>query len=256
MKLFGQTVASMYLWAIALLLLLAVYSSYSINQFPFPLIVAAILAPVIELAVLKISKKQMKVPWSGIITGLIIGEVAPVNAPLAAIAVACAIAILSKYFIRIKSSNVFNPATIGMLISFAIFAIGDEWWGAGTISLYSIAIPASIVLVIAAYEAKRLMTAISFIVSVIILSVFFTGNTSLSSIGVTILGVNYFFALLMLADPKTSPHKNRAQVVYGTAMGILYSILAIFGVAYSYFMALLIGNLVYALYRNRGHKLL
>lgn len=254
MKLFGQPVAGMYLWAIALLLLLAVYSAYTLSAFPYILVVAAILTPLLELLILYLTKKPLKVPWSGIITGLIIGEVAPINAPLLAIILASAVAMLSKHFLKVKSANVFNPATIGMLAGLGIFAIGDAWWGAVSIPAYGIAIPASIVLVIASYETSRLITSVSFIASVVVLSVLLGASASLSGLGISILDVNYFFALLMIADPKTSPHKRKAQATYGAGIGVLYTVLS--GVMYSYFFALLIGNLAYALYRSRGHKLI
>ncbi len=255
MKLFGQAVASMYLWVIALLLLLAAYSAYTLHQFPFSLVIAAILAPLVELAILYATKKPLKVPWSGMITGLIIGEVAPITTPVLAITIACIAAMLSKYFIRLKSSNVFNPATLGMLVGLGLFAIGDEWWGAAGISLYGLAIPASIVLVIAAYEASRLVTALSFIISITVLSILLSGSVSLSGAGIALLGVNYFFALLMMADPKTSPHSNRAQAVYGAGVGVLYAFLAVLGIAYSYFLALLLGNILFAFYRYKGRKI-
>lgn len=255
MKLFGQPVASMYLWAIALLLLLAAYSAYALHQFPYSLSLAAVLAPLVELATLRILHRPMKAPWSGIITGLIIGEVAPINAPMAAIAVACVAAILSKYIIRVKGSNVFNPAAFGMLIGLAIFALEDAWWGAAGIPMQGLALPASIIFVIASYKSGRLVASLSFAATVIVLTVLSGGSASPYSVLVAAFGVNYFFALLMLAEPKTTPYRNRAQAAYGAGIGVAYEALAVLGVSYPYFLALLLGNIAYAAYRKKGQRL-
>jgi Na+-translocating ferredoxin:NAD+ oxidoreductase RnfD subunit len=59
---------------------------------------------------------------------------------------------------------------------------------------------------------------------------------------------------MVLPEPKTSPNKNTAQAAYGISTAILYSALAIYKAAYPLLAALLLGNIVYALYRRRGDK--
>ena len=118
----------MHLWTIALVSILVVVSSYTMRVVPVSLILAVILCAVLEMLVRRLYLRHpFKMPWSGLITGLIIGSVAPVNVPLALVAVAAAIAILSKFFIQYKSSNIFNPATLGLIIALPLFALGDEW---------------------------------------------------------------------------------------------------------------------------------
>ncbi|MDE1768542.1 MAG: RnfABCDGE type electron transport complex subunit D [Candidatus Micrarchaeota archaeon] len=257
MKIFDQAIGAMYIWSIVLLLLLDIYSSYTLGQFPFGLILAVLVASIAEIAFTSYHlKHNLKIPFSGIITGMIIGSVAPISVQPVAIAIACILAISSKFLIKIKGSNIFNPAALGMLVGLGIFSIGDEWWAASNVNLYSIAIPLAIILVISAYQAKRLITAFSFIVVATLVGVILSRHINIASLGFALLSVNYFFAFLMLTEPKTSPTKNMAQALYGVGIAIIYSILAISGVSYSYFVALLFGNAAYAIYRRRGHRLI
>jgi len=252
MKILNQHIGAMYLWAIAILLALATFSSYALGVFPVPLVLAVLICSVVEVLVYKVHKKHaIRIPYSGIITGLIIGSVAPYNAPLMAILVASVVAILTKVFVKTKHGNVFNPAVIGLLVGLAVFSLGDAWWTASSYSVLGVAIPLSILFIIAAYLAKRLITAAAFVVVVVIISVA-TSNSAISLpvIESAILNVNYFFALLMLADPKTSPHKNSAQIVYGLGVALISSFLIIFGAQYGLLIALLVGNLGYLLYRK------
>ena len=258
MRIFGHTVARMYISAIVLLIFLAGASSYLLQEFPYALIAATLACAIIEIAIVKYYQKQkFRIPFSGIITGLIIGCVAPINVPLLPILVACAIAIASKFFIKVKSANVFNPAALGLL-ALGLLSIGSSWWGTSSVNVYGVALSLSIVLVIAAYECRRLPLAFSFIIASVALSIA-ASPIGLGNATVAILGVNYFFAFLMLTEPKTSPPKKVAQAVYGIYVAVLYFALitllahsSIYFGALSIFAALLIGNITYAIYRKLG----
>ncbi|MDE1762440.1 MAG: RnfABCDGE type electron transport complex subunit D [Candidatus Micrarchaeota archaeon] len=252
MKILGQHIGAMYLWSIVILLALAAFSSYTLGVFPVPLVLAVVACSVVEVLVYKVHKNHViRIPYSGIITGLIIGSVAPYNAPLMAILVASVVAILTKAFVKTKHGNIFNPAVIGLLVGLAVFSLGDAWWTASSYGTLGVAIPLSLLFVIAAYLAKRLLSAAAFVAAVVAISLATSNSTmSLPLVESAILNVNYFFALLMLADPKTSPHKNSAQIAYGLGVALISSILIILGVQYGLLLALLAGNLGYLLYRK------
>lgn len=258
MKIFGHTVARMHISAIILLVLLAGASAYVLKEFPYALIFTVFVCSVIEVIIKKYYQKQeARIPFSGIITGLIIGCVAPINAPLVPISVACAVAIISKFFIRTKGSNIFNPAAIGLL-ALGLLSIGSSWWAATSVNIYGVAVSLSIVLIIAAYECRRLVLAFSFIVASILLSIVASLPLTFSSAAIAFLGVNYFFAFMMLTEPKTSPPKNKAQIIYGIYVAVVYFVLVMLLPASLYigaliiFVTLLLGNLTYALYRKVG----
>ena len=169
--------------------------------------------------------------------------------------VACAVAIASKFFVKMKSSNIFNPAAVGLL-ALALLSIGSSWWATTGVGVYGVAVSFSIVLVIAAYECRRLPLAFAFIIASVLLSVAASPPLTLGNIMIAFLSVNYLFAFLMLTEPKTSPPKKMAQVVYGVYVALIYFVLvgllppSLYVGAMIIFAALLLGNLTYALYKS------
>jgi Na+-translocating ferredoxin:NAD+ oxidoreductase RnfD subunit len=256
MRILNQPVSSMYLWTIALLSILAIISSYTLHTFPVPLILAIAVAGITEILIRKFYLKQvLKIPYSGLITGLIVGCVAPINVPLLLILIAGIIAVVSKFFIQYKSSNIFNPASIGLIAALAIFGLGDQWWVASNYNIYGIAITLTPILIILAYEAKRLPTALTFVAVSFMLALVLGGVVgSLTNILTIIFSINYFFAFVMLIEPKTSPNNNYAQIVYGGGISLLYLALAFLRIEYPLLIGLLIGNIFYVIYRKYGKR--
>lgn len=257
MKIFNQHIGGMYVWTITLLTLLAAVSSYTLGIFPFPLVFSVVVATLLDISINAFYfKKEIKIPISGIITGLIIGSVAPSNAPLLLILLAVFIAIFSRIFIKFRSVHIFNPAGLGLLVSLAVFSMGDEWWASGSYNVFGLTVSAAILLIICTYSAKRLTTSLSFVVTSIILAVILNSNAlqlSIAGIDTLIFSVNYYLAFVMLADPKTSPHKNMEQIAYGCGTALLLAILVIGRVPYPLLVMLFIGNLAYAGWKNREH---
>ncbi len=252
MKIFNQPVGRMYVVTIILLILLAAASSYSLGIFPYSLILAVAVAASAELLASRFYlKHRLRIPFSAIITGLIIGSIAPPNAYLVVITASMA-AILSKLFIKVKSVNIFNPATVGLLAALAVFSVGDQWWAASNYNIFGMALTLAPILIISAYEARRLTASLAFIAATFVMAALLNGTgLAAAAILAYALGINYYFAFIMLSDPKTSPSKKSVQLAYGVSMALLVLGLSIFRVSYAFLVALLIGNLFYALYRVR-----
>ena len=258
MKISGHVIGPMYLWTIALLALLAIIFSLTLHQFPLPLIVAVAVASIADILISRYHHKhRLRIPLSAIITGLIIGSVAPQNAPLLLAGMASLIAITSKAFIKSRRVNIFNPAAFGLLVSLAVFSVGDEWWAGGSYNIHGIALPLSFILIISAYQAKRLTSSASFMAATLVVGMLM-GLSHLSAgwMATLVIGVNYYVAFVMVADPKTSPHRMAAQIGFGAGIAALTALLSIAAVPYSILIALLIGNAGYALYRiiPRGER--
>jgi Na+-transporting NADH:ubiquinone oxidoreductase subunit NqrB len=171
---------------------------------------------------------------------------------------ASVVAVASKFLIKSKHSNVFNPATLGLLVALFVFSAGDAWWAGINYNVLGVAVPLSLVLLISAYKARRLVTAVSFVAASIVLGTILSityGNSVLGSLAGAVIGLNYFFGLLMIADPKTSPHKNLEQLVYGVGVAVIVAILGLFVIVYPLLISLLIGNVSYAVYKKYGHLL-
>lgn len=257
MRISNQPVSPMYLWAIALLSFMVVVSSYTLHAFPLSLILAFVLAGFIEMVMRKCYLKlQFKIPFSGLITGLIIGCVAPINAPPLLILIAVVVAIASKFLIKYRGSNIFNPASIGLVAALAIFNLGDEWWAANSYNIYGVAVSITPLLIILAYEARRLTTAASFIAVSLVLAVALGDlqTPSIANVLTLLFSLNYYFAFVMLIEPKTSPNERYAQAGYGAAVALLYWASASLRIAHPLLVTLLIGNLLYLIYRKYGKR--
>src|SRR3990167_7169267 len=123
---------NMYVWAIALLLLVAGLASKTLGILPTNLFAAIIVCAGLDVLLKKfyLKRSEIKFPYSAVVTGIIIGSIISFNAPLLVILLASVVAILSKFFIRLKGMHIFNPATLGLLVALAIFSLADEWWAA------------------------------------------------------------------------------------------------------------------------------
>ena len=150
------------------------------------------------------------------------------------------IAIVSKYVLRWLKSHLFNPAGFGILFSNFIFGFwldaGTQWNGAYT---WYILVPAGIYF---AYRMRKLEIVASYYV------VYFCcfgvqallQETPISSVA---MFANYFFILVMLIEPKTSPYTRFGKIIYGASAAII--VFALYSVGFKYdadLAALLICN--------------
>jgi Na+-translocating ferredoxin:NAD+ oxidoreductase RnfD subunit len=246
----------MYKTIIILLILVAGSVSYFLHQFPYSILIAVIACSIFELAIQKVHhKRKLEIPYTAIISGIIIGSVAPVNTSLLILVLVSAVAILSKNFIKLKGSNIFNPSAFGLLIVLTIFGIGESWWIASPVPVYGVLIAFTPILAICAYDARRLLVGLSFAITVFVIPLLGHGLVqlqSLSALWTAVISVNYFLAFIMVSEPKTSPNKKHVQVIYGVGLGIIVSLMILYKVPYSLLLPLIIGNIAYAIYRIKS----
>ncbi|MBI4894914.1 MAG: hypothetical protein HY831_00325 [Candidatus Aenigmarchaeota archaeon] len=252
---FSDYFNSMYVWAIGTLIIIAALASYTLNTIPLNLILAVFLCCVIDILIKKIVlKKDLSFPKSAFITGLIIGSVGLLNFDILYVVIACLIAIGSKHVIRLKGRHIFNPAALGLLVSLVLLSTGETWWATTGFLLFGLTIPLTVFLIFANYKADKLKIAIPAILLFGIvyfiegyLKLTFTLNGILGALAV----IPFFFIFIMLSEPKTSPYFAKEQLLFAlgvVSLGLLLEYMKIF---HPMFLALLAGNLVYAIYRSR-----
>lgn len=258
---------SMYYVAISVLSVVA--ASESIGRgFPVNVAVAVLTASILDVAIKRFwLKKTFAMPLSAIITGLIVGLVS-VNAPVLGTFIAASLAILSKFIIRWKGWHIFNPAVFGVVIvqvlnpaahSAADSAMAHgasqvvQGFGPGGLAVNMWLVP---LLLFANWRARKLWVSIPFLIASALLF-HFTGLAKLTSLNIQdvfkfLEVLPYFFAFIIVSEPKTSPWAKNEQIVFGIGIAILSILpLLIFGF-YSHvaaLAALLLGNLAYATYR-------
>lgn len=159
-------------------------------------------------------------------------------------AAAAAVALLSKYLVRVRGSHVFNPSNIGLVLCF--LALGprraeplDFWWGPMSAWL-AVALTIIVVGGLMILSRLRLLEiAVSFwaafVAALGILAATGHSMTARWHLG-PIAGFEFWktlvtspeilvFLFFMITDPKTVPPGRRQRVAYAVAIGLLAALL-------------------------------
>jgi Na+-translocating ferredoxin:NAD+ oxidoreductase RnfD subunit len=214
----------------------------------------------------KIKKQELRIPYSGIITGLILALIIDPTASWWQILVITAAATGLKDFLRPSDSHIFNPAASGLLIGFLLFGLNPSWWGPtpygfGKLHPADLAIAISIAALgyVSLWRYKRYFNVLSYLVVSIILQIVLLATSPMNAIQALINPGSLFFALVMLPEPITTPVKKLRQVLFGTVVAV-FNIGAIYAMAngllpeFSNFpdtslIALLLANLLFFKFR-------
>jgi Na+-translocating ferredoxin:NAD+ oxidoreductase RnfD subunit len=217
---------------------------------------AVVTAMLFDVFALRVQKGRWHFPSGALLTGLIVAAVLSPHVAWWVAAATAGIGVAAKYVFRVKPANVFNPAALGLVVTFYPFSTGQSWWGA----LPDMS-PYAIVLLLAAgifmaYRVAKIPIVLSF------LGVYYLLFTVMSFIGdpafvstlyrAPDLHAALYFAFFMVSDPPTSPPKPRDQVIFGAIVAV--ACFAAFEVIHAvYFLAagLLVGNVWEAWRRMR-----
>jgi Na+-translocating ferredoxin:NAD+ oxidoreductase RnfD subunit len=201
----------------------------------------------IDLLILRKRNNAWEFPSGAVLTGLFVAMVLSPYEPWYVAAVTTAIAVISKYVIRTKSANVFNPAALGLVIAFYVFHSGQSWWGA----LPDLPPAAVIVLfatgVFITDRVNKMPLVLCFLGTYYLLftvTAFTTDPGRVAEVFRTPdLQAVLFFAFLILTDPPTSPVKYPDQIVCGIIVAaVSYAVFEWIGAAYYLLAGVLVGN--------------
>lgn len=208
---------------------------------------ALLAAALIDAPILRLREGEWVFPDGSLITGLIIAMILTPYEPWHLAAAATVIAVASKYAIRTRSANVFNPAALALVVTFLAFNTGQSWWGA----LPELPSAALILLfasgVFISARVNKLPVVLSFLGTyylAITLSAFIGDPAHVAELyRAPDLHAALFFAFFMVTEPPTSPPKRRDQLVYGAIVGAAaYAVFALVGAAYFLLAGVLVAN--------------
>ena len=163
-------------------------------------------------------------PLSALITSLSLTLLLRTDA-MAIAAVAAAIAIGSKFLIRVRGKHVFNPANIAIVT--LVLASDHAWittgqWGNAAIGALALACLGFLVLT----RAKRSETTLAFLAGFAALlfgRALWLGDPLAIPMHQLQNGALLIFAFFMISDPKTSPDTVTGRVLYGALVaGVAY----------------------------------
>ncbi len=211
------------------------------------LVAAAVGAMLVDAPILRMLKGRWAFPDGALLTGLIVGMILSPHAPWYVAAITAIVGVVGKYVARVRTANVFNPAALGLVVTFYPFHTGQSWWGA-----LPDAVPLAMLLLVVTggfigYKVNKLPAVLAF------LGVYYALFTATAFLGdpahvVAIyrtpdLNAALYFAFFMVTDPPTSPPKARDQWLFGAIVGAAtYAAFEGTGAAYFLPAGLLVGN--------------
>lgn len=171
---------------------------------------------------------------------------------------------VAKFFIKVNKKNIFNPVVFGIAMVTAIslivpaidtppatFEILDFRY-----NIFNMAAPLAFVfialsLIFNTRRVNRFPLALSFIIPSLLIGLLFSMETNqyiLYALSISFTGA------VIIVEPKTSPSKQKQQIIYGITMAFLVVGLYFLKVPNSIFIGLFMGNIFYALYNYTRKK--
>ncbi len=221
------------------------------------LLASAVAAALVDAPILRARGRRWVFPDGAVLTGLFVAMVLSRFEPWYVPVVTSVVAVLSKYVARGRTANVFNPAALGLVITFYAIGTGQDWWGAlpdagvaGLVVLFATGL-------FIADRVNKLPLVLVFLGSYFLLFTVmaFAGDPRLVAEIFRAPDVNavLFFAFFILTDPPTSPVKYRDQMVFGVLVAVSgFVIFEATGAAHYLLSGVLVGNVWEAWKRKRA----
>ena len=220
---------------------------------------AVVAAAVVDLFILKLRRNVWQFPSGAVLTAMIVTMVVGAQEHWYIPAATSVAAVLSKYLIRTRSANVFNPAALALTLMFYVLPMGQSWWGAlpevTPVWLRGALLACGIYIT---DKVNKMPLVLSFLGAYFVL---FTTTAYLGDARRVAeifrspdIEAVLFFALIILTDPPTSPPQYREQWICGVIVAVVsYAVFEKFGVVYFLLAGALAGN-VWAAWRRVNRR--
>jgi Na+-translocating ferredoxin:NAD+ oxidoreductase RnfD subunit len=221
---------------------------------------AVLAAGLADLVILRLRKHSWQFPSGAVLTAMIVTMVVRAQEHWYVPAATAAVAVLSKYALRTRAANVFNPAAVALVAMFYVLPMGQSWWGAlpevSSLWLRAALLAGGIYI---AHRVNRLPMVLCFLGAYFCLfsaSAYVGDPRKVAEIFRSPdLDAVLYFALIILTDPPTSPAKYQAQWRYGIIVAtVSFAVFETFGAAYFLLAGVLAGNVWAAWQRVHRHS--
>jgi Na+-translocating ferredoxin:NAD+ oxidoreductase RnfD subunit len=202
------------------------------------------------------TRDKWEFPGGAVLTAMFVAMVLSAREPWHVTAVTSVLAVVSKYVLRTRAGNIFNPAALAIVAAFYVFNAAQSWWGA----LPNLP-PAALIVLMAtgifiADRVNRMPLVVAFLGSYFLLftSASFVGEPRLVAeiFRAPDLHAVLFFAFFILTDPPTSPVKYRGQLVCGVVVAVAsFAVFESLGAVHFLLTGVLVGNIYEAWQRGR-----
>lgn len=176
----------------------SLFENFQAESLYVPLIIL-----VVGLVVDRLLRRLVQVratPFSSLVTVLLVAFVISPQAPVWIGLVAVTLAFLAKYLIRSRRQW-FNPAAFGIFVASLVFGLPADWWIMGGSSVGAVVLVVGMIYVL--YKLQRLWLPATFLLVYYVWFLLWPGGFELALL---LDGTILLFALVMLAEPRTSPN--------------------------------------------------
>jgi Na+-translocating ferredoxin:NAD+ oxidoreductase RnfD subunit len=204
-------------------------------------------AILLDAMMLRIRRGRWTFPTGALLTGLIVATILTPQEPWYVAAITAVVGVASKYLLRVRTANLFNPAALALVATFYLFHTGQSWWGA-----LSELTPWALTLLVAtgvfiSLRINKMPVVLAFLGSYYLLATIaaFVGDPAhvAELYRAPDLHAALYFAFFMVTDPPTSPPKHRDQVIFGVIVAVTgFAVFEFVGAAYFLLAGLLVGN--------------
>lgn len=236
------------LLTIVLLILAAIAAPHEGVRLVAPELAAAVAAAgAIDALILRRRHRRWEFPSGAVLTALIVGMVLSAQVPWYTATVTSVAAVLSKYLVRTRAANVFNPAALAIVLLFPVLHAGQSWWGA----LPEVAPAAQATLlaggIFIADRVNKMPLVVAFLgfyFALFTAAAFLTDPSWVAeAFRAPDLQAVLFFAFFILTDPPTSPVRYPDQVIFAAIVAIVsFTIFETSGAVFYLLAGVLAGN--------------
>jgi len=186
-------------------------------------------------------------PESSLITGLILSLlISPIFKmdTLIFLTAASGLAIASKYLITFRSTHLFNPVAIAIVLTSLGAGDSANWW-VGSVQLVPFVILGGLLLIRRTQKIQMVLIYFSVALLSTLFIASFKGIDLLTTLQATIFHSSLFFlGFVMLTEPFSSPASAKNQRWYALFTGLLFSPqISLFGLYSTPELSLVLGNL-------------
>jgi Na+-transporting NADH:ubiquinone oxidoreductase subunit NqrB len=183
---------------------------------------ATVAAVAADLVMGWVAHDRWSFPDGGLLTGLIVGMVLAPRGPWIIAPLTALLAILSKYALRTRWSNVFNPAAAGLVVSAVLLHSDQSWWGSlGDLPPVWFPLLLAVGLYVAGKVGKlpAVLTFLGAALAAFTAAAYRGDAARVAEIfRAPDIQMLVFFATVMLTDPPTSPAHPRHQYAYAVVV--------------------------------------
>jgi Na+-translocating ferredoxin:NAD+ oxidoreductase RnfD subunit len=211
------------------------------------MLTAAVGAGLVDLYILRVRKDVWEYPSGAVLTAMIVAMVLRAQEPWWVVTVTSVAAVLSKYILRSRVANVFNPAALAIVGSYFVFHTGQSWWGALTeVPLWEQIVLLALGLFITD-RVNKMPLVLVFLATYFLLftATAFVGNAQRVAeiFRSPDAQAALYFAFIILTDPPTSPAKYPDQIVFGVMVAVIsFALFEWAGVVFYLLAGVLVGN--------------